>query len=293
MLTVIITSYKEAMSVGKAIQAFLPQLERKDEILVAAPDEETLQAVRAVKDKRVHAVQDKGKGKPAALNLLFGKAKGDILILSDGDVFVEKNAVRSLLEPFRNPQIGAITGRPVSLSPRHTLLGYWSHLLTDVGAHNTRLRAVKRGKFLVCSGYLYAIRKGIINVIPEDALSDDAVISTAIWMKGWKIAYTPSALVYVHYPKTFEDWILQKRRSTGGYTQLTTYFHNPPVMRSFSREILGGIFRAWLYPKSLREAIYTLLLFPMRLYLWLRIYWDIVVKKKTLEKLWVRVESTK
>ena len=293
MLSVLITSYKEAATVGKAILAFLPQLHKNDEILVAAPDKETLNAVQAVKDKRIHAVQDKGKGKPAALNLLFSKAKGDILILSDGDVFVARHALRYLLEPFQNPQIGAVTGRPISLSPRNTIFGYWSHLLTDIGAHQTRLSAARMKRFLVCSGYLYAIRKGIINAIPEDALSDDAVISTAIWMKEWKIAYAPGALVYVHYPKTWKDWIIQKRRSTGGYTQLTTYFCHPPIMRSFGREIWGGFLRVWMYPRSLQEAFYTLLLFPVRLYLWLRIYWDIIIKKKTLKKLWVRVESTK
>ncbi len=293
MLSVLITSYKESATIAKAVYAFLPQLGKRDEILVAAPDKETLHAALAVKDKRVISIQDKGKGKPAALNLLFSKAKGDIFILSDGDVFVEKNAVQYLLEPFQNQRIGAVTGRPISLSSRKTLLGYWSHLLTDVGAHTTRCCAAKRGKFIVCSGYLYALRKGIIKAISEDALSDDAVISTAIWMKGWKIAYAPSALVYVHYPTTMRDWIVQKRRSAGGYTQLKVYFHNPPMMRSFGREIVGGFLSVWTYPKSWREIFYTLLLFPMRLYLWFRIYWDIVIKKQTLEKIWTRVESTK
>src|SRR3989338_6191214 len=237
-LSIIITSYKEPNTVGKAIEIFLPQINKKDEILVAAPDEETLTIIReyAKKDKRIKPIKDKGKGKPTALNLLFSLAKGKIWIFSDGDVYVDKEAVQQILIPFKNPKIGAVTGRPISTSPRETLLGYWSHLLTDIGAHDTRMNAAKNGQFIVCSGYLYAMRKGIIQSLPVDGLSDDAVISTQIWLNHWKIAYASKAMVYVNYPTNFKDWILQKRRSAGGYTQLKRYFNNPPMMRSFGKE---------------------------------------------------------
>ncbi len=295
MLSVLITSYKEPRTIGKAIECFLPQIGKDDEILIAAPDKETIEVISgyAKKDKRIKLINDAGKGKPAALNMLFVRAKGDIWILSDGDVYVDEHALRYLLEPFHNQRAGAVTGRPISISPRKTILGYWSHLLTDVGAHQTRLRAVQKGCFFVCSGYLYAVRKGTIRPLPENALSDDAVISTQLWLDNWKIAYAPQAMVYVRYPTTFRDWFMQKRRSAGGYTQLRSYFQNPPIMRSFTRELIGGMLSVWTYPTSPREIAYTALLFPMRLYLWLRIYWDIVIKKSSMQNIWQRVESTK
>ncbi len=295
MLSILITTFREAGTIGKAIESFQHQLKKDDELLVAAPDDETLKVIEgyALKDKRVLPVKDSGKGKPAALNLLFSMARGDFLVLSDGDVYIDKFAINQLIQPFKDKSVGAVTGRPVSISPRRTLLGYWSHLLTDVGAHQTRLVAAQNNEFLVCSGYLYAVRKGIIHPLPEDALSDDAVISTQIWLDGWKIAYAPKALVYVRYPSTFNDWLIQKIRSAGGYTQLRKYFRNPPMMRSFSREIIGGAINVWRYPTSFREVIYTFFLFPTRLYLWFRIYKDIVIKKSSLQQVWQRVESTK
>ena len=52
-------------------------------------------------------------------------------MLSDGDVVIGEDALQPLLAPFADPGVGAVTGRPVSASPRDTMLGYWSHLLTD------------------------------------------------------------------------------------------------------------------------------------------------------------------
>ena len=294
MISVLLTAYKEPNTIGKAIESFQKQLSKNDEILVAAPDEETKKVILSYskKDKRVKYVGDSAKGKPIALNILFNKAKGGILILSDGDVHVSYNAVTELLLPFRDTKIGAVTGRPISVNHRENMLGYWSHLLTDIGAHETRLNLVKKGKFIVCSGYLFAMRKGIFKKVPEDALSDDAVISHFIWAKSFKIGYAPKALVYVKYPTTFSDWLKQKKRSAGGYWQIKQYVKNTPTMRSFSKETTG-FFRIWKYPKTVKEIYWTGILVFARLYLWARILLNQKVRKASFKQTWQRVESTK
>lgn len=302
MISILIAAYKEPHIIGRAIESFLKQLKQleisnklKWEILLIAPDKETLDVMKlySKKSKQIRVYKDPRKGKPHALNILFKKAKGDILILSDGDVNISNNAVKELLKPFKDPKIGGVTGRPVSVSSRKRMLGYWSHLLTDVGAHKTRLIRSKQNKFILFSGYLFAMRK-LFTKIPEDALSDDAVMAHMVWKLGYKISYAPKAIVYVKYPTTFDDWILQKRRSTGGYVQIEHYFKNPPRMRTFLREALYGSIWVWSYPKNIRESFYTFMLFPAKLYLWYKIKKE--VKKdqtKTLLDIWKPIESTK
>jgi len=295
MISILITAFKEYASIGNAIEGFLNEGLMNYEILVAAPDDKTLQAINkyAKKHNCVKSFKDEGKGKPCALNMLFSHAKGDILILTDGDVYIEKGSVHKLLEKFIDTKIGAVSGRPSSINDRKNMLGYWSHLLTDTGAHSTRLERVLKDEFIVCSGYLYAIRN-VIDKIPEDALADDAVISCMIWNKGLKIAYAPEAKVYVKYPNTFNDWILQKTRSTGGYTQLKRYFgSNFPVMRSFLRELFFGWYKALRYANSLKEFYWSVLLLFARLYLWLNIFFKLRVLNKSFNETWKRVESTK
>ena len=183
------------------------------------------------------------------------------------------------------------TGRPVSASPRDTMLGYWSHLLTD-SAHRVRLKRDRAGQFLLCSGYLFAFRRALIGDIPVDALAEDAVISHEIAQAGYRIRYVPEAQVSVRYPTTYRDWLRQKVRSAGGYAQ--DYIRKSPFsMRSARREIVDGTRLALAYPRNLRELAWTLLLFAARLHLWLLVFWNVRVRRRPLKALWQRVETTK
>lgn len=294
MISVLLTAYKEPRTIGQAMKAFLDQISKKDEVLVACPDAETKAVIMryAKKYKQVKYVKDSGKGKPTALNILFQKAKGDILILSDGDVYISPNAVKEIIEPFKDTRVGAVTGHPIPINSRNTRLGFWAHLLTDAGAHQRRMELQSKGKFLVCSGYLMAMRAKIINSIPENALSDDAVITHLIYKKGFSIKYAPKSIVNVKFPTNISDWIKQKRRSAGGYNQMKYLIGEKDEMRSFFKES-SKISWALSYPKNIREVMWTLMLIPTRIYLWVLIFIDINLKKKSFEKLWVRVESTK
>ena len=167
MITIIITSYKEPKTIGKAIESFTQQnIKEEYEIIVSAPDEETQEVVKtyAEKDWRVKLFIDEGKGKSAALNKVLKIVQGDIIILTDGDVYVGENSVNEILNFFEDKQVGCVTGQPMSQNDRRTMFGYWSHMLC-YAAHKMRLKRHNKGQFLECSGYLFAFRNGIINEI--------------------------------------------------------------------------------------------------------------------------------
>ena len=293
MISVIITSYREAATIGRALDAFLAQLPPDAEILVVCPDPETTAVVDEYSRRHlvVRRVADPGQGKPMALNCGLAAAWGEIAVLSDGDVVIGEDALRTLLAPFADAAVGAATGRPMSASPRDTMLGYWSHLLTD-SAHRVRLARDQADQFLLCSGYLFAFRRALIGDIPVDALAEDAVISHEIAQAGYRIRYAPEAQVYVRYPTTYRDWLRQKVRSAGGYAQ-DTIRKSPFSMRSARLEVVAGTRLALAYPRNLRELAWTLLLFAARLHLWLLVFWNVRVRHRPLKVLWQRVETTK
>lgn len=294
MLTIIITAYREEKTIGRAIEAFLAQdFPGEYELLVVCPDDETAAVVAeySSQHKHIQCLRDHARGKPAALNLALSAAKGEIVILSDGDVYIAPGAVRALLNAFADPKVGIVSGRPVSLNPRNTMLGYWSHLLVDAGAHRQRLLRASRGEFLECSGYLYAFRRSLVKTIPEDSLAEDGFISHCIWEQGWRTAYAPEAIVYVKYPTTYREWIKQKIRSMGGYAQ--GYMQSSRGMRSFRREAMAGVWSALRYARNCRELWWTLFLFAARTHVWLRVWWDVKWRKKSFAALWQRIESTK
>ncbi|MBM3247161.1 glycosyltransferase [Candidatus Pacearchaeota archaeon] len=290
MITVIITAYKEPQTIGKAItQVIKNKIKEKYEVLVFAPDIETIDAAKkfAKQNKNVRVIQDKGKGKPAALNIALKKAKGEILVLTDGDVYTNENSINKLISFFKDSKIGAVSGHPISLESRKNKFGYWSHLLTDMVDLWRR-----KSKFISCSGYLYAVRKNVLSKMPEETLSDDAYNSHIVAEKGYKIAYSPDSFVYIKYPTNFSDWIKQKKRSAGGYNQLKYLLSKKSNDRNIFRES-SGIFQVLNYPKNFKEFFWTIQLILARIYLWAIIFIDINVKKKDFRKIWVRIESTK
>jgi len=321
MISIIITAYKEPKTLCRQLKTILYQLSRISppaEILVISPDLATQKvALKYHKiNQNVKLIKDKERGKPAALNLALKQVKGDILILTDGDVEIDQKAILAILKPFKNPKIGATGGRPISTNRGDNMLGFWSHLLLEM-AHKTRLKKWKQKKYLDCSGYLYALRQGIVKKIPENTLSDDALISRLVWKRGYKISYAPEAKVYVKYPDNFSDWIKQKKRSTGGYVQIPgllkkTWKNNvganpcvrptrmkpkivprqPPKMRGLRQEI-QGVFQTLKFAKNLKELWWTIILIFARIYLWFLIFWEIKIKKRPFDQVWQRVGSTK
>jgi len=294
-VTVIITSFKEPKTIGNAIKATLnQQVDFPYEIIVSAPDNETLNVARkySLKNKKVKIFKDPGKGKSFALNLLFKKIKTDVLILTDGDVFLNKIALKEIINLFNNPKIGCVTGRPVPSEDRSTKYGYWANFLFD-SAHKIRRDAYAKGNFIECSGYLFAFRKKEINQIPLD-VAEDSVIPYYFVQKGYSIGYAEKAKVYVRNVDNWSDWVKQKIRTSKAHETLSKYVDTEKVKRvkSFSNES-KGIFSLISYPKNLKEFYWSVELAFARLYMWVRVFWDTKAKSKHYGDNWERVESTK
>jgi len=312
-LSVIITAWKEEKTIGKALNSIISSEynDFKDifEVLIVCPDEETwnnaLRKAKELKFNNIYRVKDKKKGKPSALNLAFKKAKGDILLLTDGDVYFGKNVLSKLISHFENKQVGGVTGRPISVYPRNNFMNYMGNLLADAAHHKRMitmnpfvtgksLRIVsKKPGFFVLSGYISVIRNFKFT-IPEDCLIEDAYMSYVLHNKGYILEYDPTAIVYVKYAQNLRDWFKQKLRSVGGYVQLWEYNIITPKtkVRDFGKE-LEYFWFPLKYAKSIKELFWSLLIYPIRLYLWILIFIERRILHKDFVKTWVRVESTK
>lgn len=294
-ITFLITAFKEPKTIGRAVEAALNQkTDKKFDILVSAPDNETLNAVKKyqARHKNLYLFKDPGKGKVFALNMLFESLKTDILILTDGDVYVSENSVEDLSNLFLDPEIGCATGRPTPTESKRTKYGYWANFLF-YSAHKLRKAAFESNSFIECSGYLFAFRKGKINRIPLD-VAEDTLIPYLFWERGYKIGYAEDAKVYVINPTNLKDWIKQKVRTSKAHEKLSHYVdtRTTPRVKSFSTEA-NGIFWALGYPSNPKEFLWTFELIFARLYMWAKVFLDTRFLNKHYGDAWERVESTK
>ena len=312
-LTVVLTAFKEEKTVARSIRCICDPkycgYKEKFQLITVIPDKETLEAAKKeiIKFSNIEWISliDPGKGKPTALNLAFKKVKGKIIILTDGDVYLGESSVKNLYDAFKNPKVMGSTGRPISADKKNNFFGYLSHLLADAAHHKrlTTLKGIRSGRsrvfvgsktnFFALSGYAMAMRNFQFH-LPEDTLVDDAYLSYVLLSKGGKLEYIPEAKVYVNYPSNLKDWYKQKLRAVGGYVQLWKFgvIENNTKVRNFWKELEYFWFPI-KYAKSIKEYIWSLALYPMRLYMWLIIFYQQRIRKKSFDEIWVRVESTK
>lgn len=291
MISIILTAYKEPQTIGKAIEQILKnKLPKNYELIVTAPDKETLDVARDFqkKYKKIKIFQDAGKGKPLALTEVFKITKGKILVLTDGDIYISENSIPPLLEHFKNKKVGAVSGHPVPVESKKTIMGFWANVLIDL-AHKLRKKRAQEKKFLLCSGYLFAMRNGLVKEIPSNVL-DDSYISQIIWKKNYEIEYEENALVFIKNPETFKDWIKQKKRNTFGEFQIKK--NKATSMRGFREESLG-FFKIFPYAKNIKELFWIFLLILARFYVWLNAIYNAKIKNSSMQKVWVRIETTK
>lgn len=284
MIDVIIASYNEPKSTLRAVKTFLEQ-DRSKELRVTVVD--PFQSVgdylkEHIKDNRFVFFLDPGEGKSYALNLLFqeyaSQKKSDFFVLTDGDVYVSSATIAALKAVFKQKEIGCATGKPVPLDDRKTKYGYWAHLFFS-GIDRVRATLAKEKKFFECSGYLFAIRKGVILDFPMET-SEDSIIPYLFWKKGYRIAYVPEAEVYVKNPGTWTDFINQKVRNIKAHENLATVAPDIPRTKSLINEIQWGALFALTFPRSMREIWWTFQAYMARLYIYYRAFKELKKRKK-------------
>ena len=294
MIDIIITSYNEPKATLRAVNTFLNQNIKEDfRIIVCDPFPEVEEFLKEnIKDKRFFFFLDPGEGKSYALNLLFQEYGSnnteDIFILTDGDVYVSNDAVSEIIKVFQDKGVGCVTGRPVSIDSRNTKYGYWSHFLFD-GIHNARKRLSSQKNFFECSGYLFAIRKGVLFEFPLEAC-EDGIISYLFWKKGYKISYLPEVEVYVKNPANWEDWLIQKIRNIKGHENYSRLFPDMLRTKSFLNEMKYGWHYFFTFPKNPREIYWTIQIYLARLYLY-QISFRELRKKQFYKDGWREVET--
>lgn len=294
MIHIIITSYKEPKATLRAVQTFLDmKIKEEFKIIVVDPFLETEEFLKKnIKNKNVEFFLDPGEGKSYALNILFQEYgsdnKNDLFILTDGDVHVSRNAVEELLKKFKDPKVGCVTGKPVSIDSRETKYGYWSHFVF-AGIDRARRGFSNQGKFFECSGYLFAIRNGVLFDFPLGAC-EDAIISYLFWKKGYKITYADNVEVYVKNPHTWDDWLNQKIRNVKGHENLNKLAPDMPRTKSFLNEIKKGWFFFFIFPKNFKEVYWTTQLYFARLYLYFKAFSELR-KDNVYEDGWRKKET--
>jgi len=194
-VSVLVAAYNEQDCIEQRLENLLAQDYPADklEILVGsdASTDETDAIVQRYAARGVKLSRAERSGKAGVLSRLVALAKGEVLVMTDANTHFERDAVRRLVQPLRDEEVGLSCGRLRLHSPAGAPVAegaYWK--LESL----LKLYESRRGCVMGANGGIYAVRKHLFPPLPAGTVVDDFVAALRVLEAGFKVAYEPEAV---------------------------------------------------------------------------------------------------
>jgi cellulose synthase/poly-beta-1,6-N-acetylglucosamine synthase-like glycosyltransferase len=186
-------------------------------------------------DRIVGLHQPERMGKSAAINRAVSSARHEILIFSDANTILNREAVRLIARHYHDPAVGGVAGEKKVLSAANgNEVGdgeglYWKY--------ESFLKKTDADFYSVvgAAGELFSLRRRLYTVLPASIVLDDFVLSLKVAQQGFRVAYEPAAWASELPSASIEDERKRKVRiAAGGFQAIS---------------LLSPLLAFWKYPR--------------------------------------------
>ncbi|MFI0511291.1 bifunctional polysaccharide deacetylase/glycosyltransferase family 2 protein [Streptomyces sp. WSLK1-5] len=225
-VTVIVPAYNEKECIANTLESLARSTHPIEVIVVDdGSSDGTSQIARAAAERlgmtNVRVVRQENAGKPAALNHGVRSASHDIVVMMDGDTVFEPDTVRQLVQPFADPQVGAVAGN-AKVGNRNTVIGAWQHIEYVMGFNLDRRMYDLLRCMPTIPGAIGAFRReAVLQVggMSEDTLAEDTDITIAMHRAGRRVVYQEHARAWTEAPGSLKQLWSQRYRWSYGTMQ--------------------------------------------------------------------------
>lgn len=178
-------------------------------------DDGTPDLLRSYPDVEVYHKPERA-GKIAAMNRGMEFVKTPIVIFSDGNTMLGKESIRRIVNLFKDPKVGCVSGEKrvaITGSTAATEGIYWKYEST-LKRWDAELNTV-----VGAAGELFAVRTELHQPVEPDTLLDDFIISLRIAEKGYSIQYDPEAYALENPSANVREELKRKIRISAGGIQ--------------------------------------------------------------------------
>lgn len=133
------------------------------------------------------------QGKTAAMNRGMRFIETPLVIFTDANTMLNREAVREIVRAFLNPKVGCVAGeKRIAIQTKDNAASggeglYWKYESTLKELDSRLYSAVG------AAGELFAVRKELFKEMETDTLLDDFILSMRMTMDGYIIAYCKDA----------------------------------------------------------------------------------------------------
>ncbi len=216
-VTLIISAYNEAAVIRERLENTLsldyPPERLQIMVVSDASEDDTDEIVRefASRDPRIRLLrQEQRCGKSAGLNRAVAEVESDLLVFSDANAMYEPAALKELVRPFSDPDVGYVVGaqryRSEGASESQASEGLYWRLELWLKQQESRFCGVVGG-----DGAIYALRRKLFVPLEEDDLSDFVNPLHAV-AQGCRGVFNPAATCWEEAGESFDQEFRRKRR---------------------------------------------------------------------------------
>ena len=222
-VTLLIIVHNEEKVIKRKIENSLDFTYPRDKLEIIVVDDRSNDRTRdIVKEYGIVGVklveQNPRKGKSSAINLGMEHANGEIIIITDGNSWLNTEAIKKLIRHFCNPLVGGVGGRYEPRNPEGGDIGLGSITYWKLEKF-VRERESAVDSIIGMNGNIAAIRKDIMHKLDENVLIEDFDMTVSLRERGFRILYEPEAYAWKLAPRNLKDEIIQKKRRIIGCIQ--------------------------------------------------------------------------
>ncbi|KAF1086090.1 Beta-monoglucosyldiacylglycerol synthase [Sporotomaculum syntrophicum] len=212
-------------------------------------------------------------GKVQALNALLREAGGDILVFTDANTLLDRQAIRKLVSRFGDQAIGLVSGLlhysvdENSGQGAQSLGTYWKY------ENWVKMQESKLGRLSGANGGLYAMRRGIVPEIPPGIVNDDFYMANYTLQAGWDVVMAEEAVAYEKPNDAMSSQFKRHVRDGAGHYQAMAVFWRMLLPRKGSFSYVSHRVVKWLVPFMLIAAFFSNLVLSFFSPVMLVVFW--------------------
>jgi hyaluronan synthase len=222
-LTVIIPAYNEGAMVRKAIDSAAtdnyPQEKLEIFVIDDGSTDNTWEYIRSAALQYPEMVTPvrfpENRGKRAALEEGFRRAKGEIVVTIDSDSAIERGTLLAIAGAFKNPHVGAVAGKVAVYNRYQGLIPRMLHVRFILSFDFLRAVQSTYGTVYCCPGALSAYRVAVVRSVLDEWVNqkflgtqctygEDRSLTNLILARGFNSIYQRTAVVHTVVPWTYE-----------------------------------------------------------------------------------------